>query len=146
MMARQVKSVFVSSLLTGKVLMVGLFPSIPCCAGLRDGAVFVRAVGAGLLLASDETQFNRCYSVAHINVFWKTIQRFLLFQLKVDLIKKLGKVLNQLLPKGLSATPHIGVESTLKKLLEFEPKMFAQHRGNAGHSLLWMCCFVHFIQ
>ena len=119
--------------------MVGLFPSIPCCACLRDGAVVVRAV-------SDETQLTRCYSVEHINVFWKTIQRFLLFQLKVDLIKKLGKVLNQLLPKGLSATPHIGVESTLKKLLEFEPKMFAQHRGNAGHSLLWMCCFVHFIQ
>ena len=57
--ARHVKSVFVSSLLDGKVMMVGLFPSIPCCARLRDGAVFVRAVGAGLLLASDETQFNR---------------------------------------------------------------------------------------
>ena len=138
-LARQVKSVFVSSLLAGKVLMVGLFPSIPCCAGLRDGAVFVRAVGAGLLLASDETQFNRCYSVAHINVFWKTIQRFFLLQLKVELVNKLGKVLNKLLPVALSL-------QTLKKLLEFEPKMFAQHRGNAGHSLLWMCCFVHFIQ
>ena len=75
--------------------MVGLFPSIPCCACLRDGEVFVRAVGAGWLLASDETQFNRCYSVAHINVFWKTIQRFFLFQLKVELFKKLEKVLNK---------------------------------------------------
>ena len=54
----------------GRVKMVGLLPSIPCRSCPRDGADFVRAVGAGLLLACllvftlpmkpDETQFNRC--------------------------------------------------------------------------------------
>ena len=55
------------------------------------------------------------------------------------------KGFEQMIAEGLPATAHIGVESTLKKLLEFEPKMFAQHRANAGHSLLLMCCFVHFM-
>ena len=34
---------------------------------------------------------------------------------------------------------------TLKKLLDFEPKMLAQHCGFAWHLLLMMCCFAYSI-
>ena len=54
------------------------------------------------------------------------------------------KVWNKWLANGLPLKSALSVE-TLKKLLDFEPKMLAQHCGFAWHLLLMMCCFAYSI-
>ena len=83
--------------------MVGLLPSIPCHACPREGAVFVRAVGAGLLLAClfvFTLPMKRNPSAARFS--GRRYKDVFDFQLKVELVR-ISKGLQQMI--GERATP-----------------------------------------